>query len=434
MTVAEKRRSADQIDTPLRERCFASRAASCDIARPLSPEDQVVQACDDASPTKWHLAHTTWFYETFVLKPNLTDYHEFDPAFSYLFNSYYEAAGPRHPRPYRGLLTRPPLSSVHDYRAHVDAALARVFERRLPSRWPEIGELIELGIAHEEQHQELMLMDILALFSTNPLHPAYTDSRTQPSGRSADDSSWIEFPGGIHEIGAPSGFAFDCEQPVHTVLVHPYALANRLVTNGEWLEFMADGGYETPALWLSDGWATVKRQEWQAPGYWERSADGQWQQMTLHGLLPVEPAAPVCHVSYYEADAYARWADARLPTEQEWEIASTNASGAANTLGTGHLRPVAAKATRPGELAQMMGDVWEWTQSAYSAYPGYRPATGAVGEYNGKFMCGQYVLRGGSCVTPDGHSRPSYRNFFYPHQRWQFAGLRLATDRGTSWR
>ncbi|HXG77721.1 MAG TPA: ergothioneine biosynthesis protein EgtB [Methyloceanibacter sp.] len=407
----------------LRERLFATRALSNALAAPLSDEDQVVQAMDDASPSKWHLAHTTWFFEAFVLKRFLSSYTLFDERFEYCFNSYYESVGPRHPRPKRGLLTRPTADEVRAYRAYVDEALLRLLDSAPSS---EAEALIELGINHEQQHQELMLTDILALFAAEPLKPAYREGDAGVRAGKTAPLEWIGFDGGIFEVGHDGkGFAYDNEGPRHEELIRPFALANRCVTNEEWIEFIEDGGYATPTLWLADGWNTVKSEGWSAPGYFEK-ARGGYMQMSLVGFRPVDPAAPVTHVSYYEADAFARWAGYRLPTEFEWEAASASVPLEGHTLGAGHLRPMPAAAGRG--LKQMFGDVWEWTGSAYLPYPGFKAAPGAVGEYNGKFMCNQFVLRGGSCATPDGHLRRSYRNFFYPHQRWQFMGLRLAKD------
>lgn len=403
------------------------RTRTEDLARGLSPEDQTVQSMPDCSPTKWHRAHTTWFFETFLLTPHLPGYRPFDPAYGYLFNSYYEAIGSRHPRPQRGMVTRPGVAGITAYRAHVDEAMARLL-----GDWDErLTPLLDLGLAHEEQHQELILMDLLHLFSLNPLNPSYRPFRPAPEAMSAP-GRWIGFDGGIREIGHDAGgFAFDNEGPRHAVLLQPFRLHSRPVTNVQWRAFIADGGYRTPTLWLSDGWATAQAQGWEAPGYW-RERDGGWFQLTLMGERPVDDGAPVCHVSLYEADAFARWAGKRLPTEAEWEVAAAGITPDGNTLGNGHLRPVAAAARGAprddGRPAQMFGDVWEWTSSAYARYPGYRPAAGAVGEYNGKFMANQFVLRGGCCATPDGHVRATYRNFFYPHQRWMFAGVRLAED------
>lgn len=421
----------------LARRLFETRRLSLSLAAPLSAEDMAAQAMEDASPTKWHLAHVTWFFETFVLKPYLPGYRLFDERFNFCFNSYYEAMGARQPRAARGLLTRPSATEVLDYRAHVDAALERLAETGF-EHGSALAQLIEIGINHEQQHQELLLSDILALFALSPLRPAYREARppavplttiASPSPADAPPTQWISYPGGIVNIGHEGdGYAWDNESPCHAALLQPFRLADRLVTNGEWLAFMADGGYRTASLWLADGWATVKREAWCAPLYWEEHNRG-WQMMTLDGLVPVEEAAPVCHVSYYEADAFARWAGCRLPTEFEWEFAACDLPVTGNTLGSGVLRTAPARDDNaPGRPRQMFGDVWQWTQSAYSPYPGYRPPEGAIGEYNGKFMVSQQVLRGASCATPDGHSRATYRNFFYPYQRWQFAGLRLAKE------
>ena len=403
------------------------RGTSLALAESLSEADQTVQSMPDASPTKWHLAHTTWFFETFVLVPHRPGYQVHDQRFAYLFNSYYEQAGPRHPRPQRGMLTRPSAAEVVAYRRHVDEAMTEFLENdALPQA---AAELIELGLHHEQQHQELLLTDILHLLAQNPLRPTYRQAPTATGRAGAKPLAWRAYEGGIHAIGHDGeGFAFDCERPRHQVLVQPFRLASRAVTNREWQDFIADGGYRSAPLWLSDGWATVNREGWQAPLYWEQR-DGTWWSMTLHGMRPVEEAAPVCHVSYFEADAFARWAGKRLPTEAEWEIAAAPLPVAGNTLGRGALRPLpATEVRRDGAPAQMFGDVWEWTSSAYSPYPGFRVAEGAVGEYNGKFMCSQNVLRGGSCVTPTEHMRATYRNFFYPASRWQFSGIRLARD------
>ncbi|MGH6864732.1 MAG: ergothioneine biosynthesis protein EgtB [Methyloceanibacter sp.] len=421
--VSEPQRRGEARPTSLRDRLLETRGVSLALASPLSDEDQVVQCMDDASPTKWHLAHTTWFFEAFLLKRFAPRYRVFDETFEYCFNSYYESVGPRHPRPKRGLLTRPSCAQVRDYRAHVDEALARLFDDDLPR---EAKELIELGINHEQQHQELLLTDILALFAAEPLKPAYREAKPGVAIAKPAPLKWIGFEGGVFEVGHEGqGFAYDNEGPRHDQLIRTFKLASRAITNAEWIEFIEDGGYRTPALWLADGWDAVCDQNWQRPLYFEE-AGGGYMQMGLDGFRPVDPAAPVTHVSYFEADAFARWAGHRLPTESEWEVAATSVPVEGRTLGTDHLRPMPAKS---GDgLAQMFGDVWEWTASAYLPYPGFKTAAGAVGEYNGKFMCNQFVLRGASCVTPDGHIRRTYRNFFYPHQRWQFTGLRLAAD------
>jgi ergothioneine biosynthesis protein EgtB len=406
---------------------FDVRRLTMELADPLNVEDMTVQAMEDASPTKWHLGHTTWFFEAFVLERRVSGYEVFDRNFNYCFNSYYESFGARQPRPQRGLLSRPSLGRVLSYRAHVDRALDALLGGGMELD-SDILQLVELGVNHEQQHQELILTDILALFAANPLRPAY---RAQPriiAQREPEPIEWIEYPGKIHPIGSDGEtFAYDNERPRHQALIHPFRLADRLVTNAEWLDFIDDGGYRAPSLWLADGWTAVNRNDWGAPLYWE-SRDEQWFAMSLDGLRPIERAAPVAHVSYYEADAFARWSGARLPTEFEWEAAAQDACRSGNMLSSGALRPLPADQPHSGGPRQMFGDAWEWTQSAYSPYPGYRPLKGAVGEYNGKFMVGQQVLRGASCATPEGHSRPTYRNFFYPHQRWQFMGVRLASE------
>jgi ergothioneine biosynthesis protein EgtB len=364
----------------------------------LSAEDQVLQSMSDASPTKWHRAHVTWFFEEFVLRRFAPSYEPFDDRFAYLFNSYYVSVGPRQARPQRGMVTRPSADEVTAYRAHVDAALTKLIEST--SDLSQLAPIIEIGLNHEQQHQELLITDILHAFSLNATDPAYDPRWQWPDREPARTGARI---GGIHRIGHEGdSFCFDNEQPAHQILLQPVRLSPSLVANSEWLEFIADGGYTTPTLWLSEGWTTVEAQGWNAPGYW-RQIDDAWFTMTLGGLRCVEPAQPVCHISYYEADAFARWAGKDLPTEGEWEVAALN-----------------------GALADAFGLVWQWTRSAYSPYPGYRAAPGALGEYNGKFMVSQMVLRGSSLATPAGHSRPTYRNFFYPSARWQFSGLRLA--------
>jgi ergothioneine biosynthesis protein EgtB len=393
----------------------------------LPPEDLVVQSMEDASPAKWHLAHTTWFFETFVLKAFDQRYRSQDDRFAFLFNSYYVQAGPRYARPRRGMITRPTVKEVLAYRAAVDEALDRLLSRLDESERARALERIELGCHHEMQHQELLLTDLLHAFSFNPLHPAYKAPEPLAIEPASGATEWHAFEGGIRSVGHDGrGFAFDCEGPRHEVLLRPFKLASRPVTNAEWQAFIADGGYATPTLWLSDGWATAQREGWEAPLYWWQE-DGTWWSFGLRGAQPVDPAAPVAHVSYYEADAYARWAGKRLPTEQEWETAAADAPIEGNFVESGYLRSRPVRNGGSG-LGGLYGDVWEWTQSAFSPYPGFRPSEGAIGEYNGKFMCSQFVLRGGSCVTPRDQMRITYRNFFYPHQRWQFTGLRLADD------
>ncbi|TCT07759.1 ergothioneine biosynthesis protein EgtB [Aquabacter spiritensis] len=402
------------------------RAHSEELARPLGAEDQTVQSMPDCSPTKWHLAHVSWFFETFLLVPHLAGYEVQHPQFAYLFNSYYEAAGARHPRFERGLVTRPGVAEVAAYRSHVTQSMEHLFDVADADLWPTIAPLLDIGNHHEQQHQELILMDILNLFSRNPLRPAYAPYRAGLA-RAAGEARFFDYPGGIVDIGHDgAGFAYDNESPRHQALLRPFRIASRPVSNGEWMDFIGDGGYRRPDLWLADGWARVKSGEFVAPLYWEETGQG-WEAMTLSGQHAVDREAPVCHVSYYEADAFARWAGKRLPTEAEWEVAARDLPVAGNFAGSGYLRPVAG-GSAPDRPGQMYGDVWEWTQSPYSPYPGYRAAPGAIGEYNGKFMASQFVLRGGCCATPDGHVRATYRNFFYPHQRWPFAGLRLAED------
>jgi len=408
------------------ERFLPIRQATRELAAPLSAEDCAIQSMPDASPVKWHLAHTTWFFETFVLAPHQPGYRFFDRSYRVLFNSYYNAVGDRHPRPERGMLSRPGLDDVLAYRHHVDEAMLEFLAGK-PSL-PEVGALIDLGLHHEQQHQELILTDVKDLLSRNPEKPAYQKQWPLTPIR-ARERRWMSFEAGLREIGhSGPGFSFDNETPRHRVWIDAFQVASHPVTHGDFIEFIDDGGYRRPELWLSAGWDAVNARGWHAPQYWEHR-DGGWHSFTLHGEMPVDPHTPICHVSFFEADAFARWANSRLPTEAEWETAARDAPVAGNFLESGALHPLALReAPADGTLAQAFGDAWEWTRSDYGPYPGFRPATGAVGEYNGKFMCGQYVLRGGSCVTPSTHIRATYRNFFPPEARWQFSGLRLARD------
>ena len=393
------------------------------LCRPLEPDDYGVQPMADASPPKWHLAHTTWFFETFLLKPFAEGYTPFDDAFEILFNSYYNGVGEQYPRPRRGLLSRPTVEQVFDYRAHVDAAMQVLLERG--DETSHVRAI--LGLNHEQQHQELIVTDIKHNFGTNPLRPAYNadlDNGTSETG----SASFVTFPGGLVEVGANpgDGFTFDNETPRHKVWLSEFALADRLVTCGDYLDFMHDGGYDNPTLWLSEGWAAVRRHGWKAPLYWFYQ-DDEWFEYRLGGCRPVDDGSPVCHVSFFEADAFARWSGARLPTEAEWETVAASHAVAGNFSDNGRLHPRPSAGTG---VTQLFGDAWEWTASAYGPYPGFRPLPGTLGEYNGKFMANQVVLRGGSCATPPGHVRPSYRNFFYAPDRWQFSGIRLARDVG----
>ncbi|MEP6996373.1 MAG: ergothioneine biosynthesis protein EgtB [Betaproteobacteria bacterium] len=421
-------RTASEQAGTLAARYQAVRAATEALAAPLSDEDCAIQSMPDASPVKWHLAHTSWFFETFVLEPALAGYRSYDPAFRMLFNSYYNTVGDKHPRPQRGLLSRPSRRDASAYRAHVDERIQSLLAR------PDAGDsklagLIELGLHHEQQHQELILTDVQHLLSCNPLQPAYV-ALAGGERRGASDAAapaWIEFDGGLAEIGHDgNGFAFDNESPRHPEYLAPFALASRPVSNADYLAFIGDGGYRRPELWLSEGWDWRNAHGIGSPLYWRRDA-GAWRRFTLRGTVSIEPAAPVCHVSLFEADAYARWAGARLPTEAEWELAAARAPVDGGFVEDGALLPRPSTGAA-GALTQMFGDVWEWTQSDYAPYPGYRPASGALGEYNGKFMCNQYVLRGGSCATSRSHIRATYRNFFPAAARWQFSGLRLARD------
>jgi ergothioneine biosynthesis protein EgtB len=414
-------------NTPLIARYDAVRQLTEQLCRPLATEDYVVQSMPDVSPTKWHIAHTSWFFETFLLKPHASGYVEFHPHFGYLFNSYYNAIGDRHCRQNRGQLSRPTVEDVYSYRAHVDrhmhdllaGAGAHLRETLLP--------LLDIGLHHEQQHQELMLTDIKHVFWVNPMRPAYVHQPARNSGQ-IDEMRWIRIDGGLREIGHDgNGFAFDNECPRHPEYVAPFELSSRLITNGDFKKFISAGGYRQPEFWLAAGWTTVQTEQWNAPLYWIQQ-NGHWLNHTLAGLRPVADDEPVCHVSLFEADAFARWAGARLPTEAEWEIASAPLDPTQGTFVESQtFHP--AVATDAAGLQQMFGDLWQWTSSAYSAYPGYRPPPGALGEYNGKFMCNQFVLRGGSVATSRTHIRRTYRNFFPPDARWQFSGFRLARER-----
>jgi len=394
------------------------RATTLDLCRTLEPEDTVVQSMPDVSPTKWHLAHVTWFFERFVLKVFDARYERFNKQYDYLFNSYYYSAGQMHARPQRGLLTRPTLAEVVAYRAHVDAAMRSLLQRRADDA--DLYERVVLGLNHEQQHQELLLTDIKHVFSCNPLRPAVNAALDTAASSTTDTYAFVDGPTGIHQVGASdSGFCFDNETPRHDTLLHPHRIGTRLVTNREFREFIDDDGYNDSNLWLSDGWSTVNERGWSRPLYWAEDLESEF---TLGGQRDIDAHAPVCHVSFYEADAFARWAGARLPTEFEWEIAAAKETLNGNFMDSGRWHPVA------GGGSQYFGDVWEWTSSSYSPYPGFVPLEGSLGEYNGKFMCNQMTVRGGSCVTAADHIRASYRSFFYPDARWQFLGIRLAKD------
>jgi len=408
----------------------AVRAESETICEPLEVEDYGIQTMPDVSPPKWHLAHTSWFFETFILKPFATNFKTFDPLFAHLFNSYYEQAGTFHPRPERGLLSRPTVEEVYAYRHYIDQCMLDLLSDEQHPEQTEILRRTEIGLNHEQQHQELMLTDIKHIFAYNPLKPTYKELPIAAKARAAE-MRWHEQPAGIYEIGheidkAGDGFTYDNEFPRHKAYLEPFRIASRLTTNREFLEFSEAGGYKNPALWLSDGWKAVQTQNWSAPLYWE-NINNNWHEMTLAGLRPLDLDAPVSHVSLYEATAYANWRQARLPTEMEWEVIANDLNIEGNFRDQGYLQPISSnKPSSNTGLSQFYGDVWEWTQSSYTPYPGYRAAEGALGEYNGKFMSSQMVLRGGSCFTPQNHIRASYRNFFYPGDRWQVSGIRLA--------
>jgi ergothioneine biosynthesis protein EgtB len=410
--------SRDTVDS-LSARYSRVRALSLTLVETLAPEDTVVQSMPDVSPTKWHLAHVTWFFERFVLEPFARGYTRLSDDYDYLFNSYYYTAGQMHARPKRGLLSRPTLGQVLDYRAHVDEHLQRLLDERGDDA--ELATVTTLGLNHEQQHQELLLTDIKHVLSQNPLQPAFNPELPVAPSRPVDAYSFVKGVSGIHRVGATGdGFRFDNETPRHDALLHEHRIGSRLVTNGEFREFVTGGGYADSTLWLSDGWATVNQEGWQRPLYWSEDLASEF---TLGGLRAIDDDAPVTHISFYEADAFARWAGARLPTEFEWETAAADETVEGNLLQSGFLHPVSG-----GSKAQFFGDAWEWTSSPYAPYPGFVPLSGSLGEYNGKFMCNQMTARGGSCVTSSDHVRASYRNFFYPHMRWQFFGIRLAKD------
>lgn len=415
------------METPaqLASRYLAVRRRTEQLCAPLAVDDYQVQAEIEASPPKWHLAHVSWFFETFLLHPFRPGYAAFHPRFGYLFNSYYEQVGSFHPRDRRHVLSRPTVAEVYRYRAHVDEHVLALIEQCPEDIRPELSRRLVLGLHHEQQHQELLLMDIKRNFDANPLLPAYTAAATPAGAESAVPFRWLDFPGGLHEIGHQGdGFCFDNETPRHKVYLEDYRLGSRLTTNGEYLEFIAAGGYGDARWWLSDGWRTIQKHGWNGPLYWKK-IDGAWHEMTLSGCRPLRLAQPVCHVSYYEADAFARWRGARLPLEAEIEVATAALPVEGNFAESGLFHP---QATSSEDEPQWFGDLWEWTQSPYTPYPRFRPLEGALGEYNGKFMANQFVLRGGCCVTPASHMRPTYRNFFYPHERWPFTGIRLAAD------
>ena len=398
------------------------------LCKPLEPEDYVIQSMNDVSPTKWHLAHTSWFFETFILRPHSSSYSPFHPRYAFLFNSYYVQAGERHCRARRGLLSRPTVEDIYAYRSYIDEHMNQLLTEADDRLLQVIAPLVEIGIHHEQQHQELMLTDIKHVLSINPLYPVYNDYKEGYNGQIAD-FAWLSYEGNLHEIGHEGNhFGYDNEFPRHRYFLEDFQFANRLITNKEYLEFMKDGGYERPELWLSEGWGTVQENGWEAPLYWEKH-DDIWHTFTLSGLKQVEEDEPVTHVSLFEADAFARWAGSRLPSEQEWEVVAKEATLEGNYVDAGFYRPVRTgehALLNPDKPVQMYGEVWQWTQSQYSPFPGYKPAAGALGEYNGKFMCNQFVLRGASCATSNSHARPTYRNFFPPDARWQFTGIRLA--------
>jgi ergothioneine biosynthesis protein EgtB len=410
----------------LLNRFKAVRNFSLEICKPLITEDYVIQSMPDVSPTKWHLSHTSWFFETFVLKEASDNYKSLHPRYAYLFNSYYIQAGDRFERPKRGLLSRPSVKEVFQYREYVDQYMLDFLEKSDEKTFKKLAKVVEIGLHHEQQHQELMLTDIKHVFSVNPLYPVYIDTENKKA-ENLLSAKWISFEEGVYEIGYnENGFSYDNESPQHKEYIRPFSLASRLITNGEYIKFVEEGCYKKPELWLSDGAATISSENWQAPLYWEK-IDGEWWNFKLTGFKKVNPDEPVCHVSFYEADAFARWTGARLPTEAEWEVAASTINIKGNFVEDKNFHPIPVEKEN-NELKQMYGDVWEWTRSSYSPYPGYKTLPGALGEYNGKFMSGQMVLRGGSCATSRTHIRKTYRNFFPPNARWQFMGIRLAAD------
>ena len=422
-TPAKSKSASDLIGRFRQVRNFSTR-----LCRGLQPEDCVVQSIPDVSPTKWHLAHTTWFFETFVLKAWVPEYQPAVPEYAYLFNSYYNAAGSMHRRDLRGLISRPTLAETHRYREHIDECATDLIANADETALAEIERVLILGFHHEQQHQELLVTDIKHVFAQNPLHPIFEAHKSSERPNQAAKQNFVHFDEAIVSIGHEGpGFSYDNEGPRHRALVPAFALASRPITNGEYLEFIEAGGYKRSEFWLSLGWTTVNEQRWEAPLYWEKR-EGQWWHFTLSGFRPVDESEPVTHISYFEADAFANWSGARLPTEFEWERAAAELPMEGNFVESERFHPAPASSSRAENLTQMFGDVWEWTRSSYSPYPGYRAAPGALGEYNGKFMCNQYVLRGGSCATSRTHIRATYRNFFQPEKRWQFTGIRLAHD------
>ena len=423
---SEGRKSADWDREQLLDSYRIVRNFSKKLAEPLAIEDYVIQSMPDVSPTKWHLAHTSWFFETFVLSEVYSDYKSINPQYDYLFNSYYVQVGDRHCRPKRGLISRPTVEEIYEFREYVDKNMEHLFSNLDDKTFSKIASVIEIGIHHEQQHQELMLTDIKHVFSENPLDPVYYKRKNNGKNKNPKMLSWVNFEEGIYLIGnSGNSFGYDNEFPTHKVFTESFKIGSRLVTNGEYLEFIKDGGYEKTELWLSDGWSAVATNEWKSPLYWYKK-DGEWWTFTLNGVVKLNLDEPVSHISFYEAEAYARWAGARLPSEFEWEIASADSTVEGNFVDNGNFHPITSNSKN--NLDQMYGDVWEWTRSPYSPYPGYKTAPGALGEYNGKFMCNQMVLRGGSCATSKSHIRNTYRNFFPPDARWQFMGIRLAKD------